>query len=368
MRYLYYCNSAYQILMVLNLHWHRKYASFENIEDYDADLIVLNSFNEAREIAGLISDKAIFNRVMVVDKAFNSGRFHAFQTLADLVSPAYYLMSKYKIRKEEVCNQYSVISVPKYSTITAAIWRLNRKAKLHILEDGAGTYFGSMRLTPDSSMYRKFYKTLNYGRSFYDYEKIYLNDADLFTGSQKEKTVSIPKYDVNYLHEIAELYSEYSNCDDVNRKSIYYFAQFLNNKEINIFIDSLLEYLEGYREEVLYIPHPRHKDEKVYRLDYAAGKQIWELKQLNIENLDKKLLISIHSTACFTPKILFDKEPYVLLFYKLCDDKVTTRNERFDAFVDSFIEKYHDKSKVMIPENVDEFKTMIEQFIKESKN
>ena len=36
MRYLYYCNSAYQLLTIMNLHWHRKNAGFENI---NADVI-----------------------------------------------------------------------------------------------------------------------------------------------------------------------------------------------------------------------------------------------------------------------------------------------------------------------------------------
>lgn len=366
MRYLYYCNSAYQILMILNLHWHRKYAGFENLKDYDADLIILNSFSEAGEIARIIEEKGIFNQVLLIDKAYNSGRFHALNTLFDLVSPAHYLKDKYNISKKDVYNVYTAISVPKYSTVTAAIWRLNKKAALHILEDGVGTYFGSMRLIPDSTLYKRFYKSLNYGRTFNDYERIYLNDASLFTGIKKEKTVSIPKYDQTCLEEVRTMFSDFMDCHDVEDKSIYYFAQFLNNIDINIFIDELLEYLESYREQILYIPHPRHKDEKTYNLDYANKKQIWELKQLNVSDLEKKMLISIHSTACFTPKILFDKEPYVLLFYKLCDDKVTTRNERFDQFIEAFRKNYRNPDKIMIPETLDEFKKSVETFVKEN--
>ena len=63
MRYLYYCNSAYQILTVINLHWHRKYADFENIDHYEGDLIILNSFEEAEEIANLIKSKDIFKNL-----------------------------------------------------------------------------------------------------------------------------------------------------------------------------------------------------------------------------------------------------------------------------------------------------------------
>lgn len=367
MRYLYYCNSAYQILTVLNLHWHRKYAGFENIKDYDADLIVLNSFTDAEEIARKISERNIFHRVILIDKAFNSGKLHAFKTLLDLLSPAFYLKDKYGLEKKDIQNVYAAIAAPKYSTVTAAIWRLNRNAKLHILEDGAGTYFGSLRLTPDSRLNKRFYKTLNYGKTFYDFDAIYVNDKELFTGPQKDRVISIPKYNEENLKTVREIFSDFVDCSDVEGKDVYYFAQFLNNKDINIFIDSLLDYLSNYRKEVLYIPHPRHKDEKTYDLDYANERQIWELKQLNISDLNEKLLISIHSTACFTPKILFDKEPFVLLFYKLCDDKVTTRNDKFDEFIELFKKRYTDQAKIMIPENVDEFKECLERFIEERK-
>ena len=67
MRYLYYCNSAYQILSVINLHWHRKYASFEDIDDYDGDLVILNSFTQAEKIAELIDEKKIFRKVILVN-------------------------------------------------------------------------------------------------------------------------------------------------------------------------------------------------------------------------------------------------------------------------------------------------------------
>ncbi len=364
MRYLYYCNSAYQILTVINLHWQRTHAGFEDIENYEGDLIILNSFKEAKRIRDLIEEAGLFHSVRLIEKAYNFGYFHALQTLTDVIFPAKYLRKKFGIAKKDVKDVYSVITVPKYSTITAALWQLNRKAKLHILEDGVGTYFGSMRLTPDSTLYRKLYRTFNHGRTFHDYEAIYLNDALLFTGKKEDKVVDIPKFDGKCLEMLRGLFGEFADCEDVKGKSVLYFAQFLNNRDINIFIDSLLEEMEQYRKDVLYIPHPRHEDERTYGLDYANQKQIWELKQLKIDDLDEKMLISIHSTACFTPKILFEREPYVMLFYDLCDDVVTTRNDRFDAFVKKFRERYSDPDKIMIPKSREEFMSFLNEFVK----
>ena len=362
MNYLYYCNSAYQILTVMNLHWHRKHAGFEQIKDYDGDLLIQNSFADAAEMKRIIEENGFFRNVYLVDKAFNAGRFHALATLADLLIPSYYLSSKYGLKRREM-NDYAVITAPKYSTLISAIWRLNPKAKLHLYEDGTAAYFGALDLTPESRLYKKYYQTLNYGRSFSDFEHIYLNDGSLFTGTQTEKVVSIPKFDEALLSEIRACFSSYLNGEDTRDKDIFYIAQYLNNRDINIFIDGLLSDLEEYKEHILYIPHPRHQDEKTYNFAYASKKQIWELKQLDIQGLSEKMLIAIHSTACFTPKILFDEEPYLLLFYKLCEDKVTYRDERFDAFVERFIRTYRDPSKILIPESKEELLSYVKEFV-----
>ena len=362
MNYLYYCNSAYQILTVMNLHWHRKYAGFEHIDNYGGDLLIQNSFADAPEMKRILEEHGFFRHVYLVDKAFNAGKFHALATLADLLIPSYYLSSKYGLKKNEM-NDYAVITAPKYSTLISAIWRLNPKAKLHLFEDGTAAYFGALDLLPESRLYKKYYQTLNYGRSFADFEYIYLNDASLFTGTQKEKARSIPKFDETLLNKIREAFSGYLNGEDTRDKDIFYIAQYLNNKEINIFIDGLLSDLEEYKDHILYIPHPRHQDEKTYNFAYANKKQIWELKQLDIEDLSGKMLIAIHSTACFTPKILYDKEPYLLLFYKLCEDKVTYRDERFDEFVERFIKTYRDPSKILIPESKDELLGCVKEFV-----
>ena len=363
MRYLYYCNSAYQILTILNLHWHRKYASFENIDDYDGDLIIMNSFDDAKPIYEILKEKKYFRKVFLVNKAFNSGRFHSLHTLVDLLVPSEYLSDKYGLKRKEIYKNYDVITAPKYSALILAVWRLNAKAKLHLYEDGTGTYFGALDLTPDSGLYKKFFKVLNHQRSFADYEHIYFNDASLFTGDHTERAVSIPRFDHAFLEKLKEDFADYLNGEDCKGKDILYFAQYLNNKDINIFIDGLLEDLERYKEHVLYIPHPRHKDARTYGFDYANKKQIWELKQLDIDDLEDKMLMSIHSTACFTPKILFDKEPYLLLFYKLCDDKVTYRNERFDIFVERFVKTYRDPEKILIPESIEELKSFVDAFV-----
>ena len=135
MRYLYYCNSAYQLLNILNLHYHRKNKGFENIDNYDGDLLMLNTFDYAKEIYEIIKKEKIFSEIRLIEKAFNKGSFHSILTIMDLFSPSFYMKNKYGIGKDEVYNRYDYIVTPKYSTVVDQIWRLNRKAKLQLIED-----------------------------------------------------------------------------------------------------------------------------------------------------------------------------------------------------------------------------------------
>ena len=96
----------------------------------------------------------------------------------------------------------------------------------------------------------------------------------------------------------------------------------------------------------------------------ADSSLIWEFRLLNMDDLNNKLFISIHSTACFSAKMLFDKEPYVILFYKLGDDEVTHVTEEFEQIVMRFKNSYSDPDKVMIPNNIEEFKEAVRTYVK----
>ena len=359
MRYLYYCNSTYQLLNILNLHWHRKNAGFESIDDYKADLMIQNSFEGAPQIAEIIRSENTFESVLLANKVYNSGRFHKLETLSDLVFPLRYMKKKQNISKQEIYHRYDVLCVPKYTTLVDLIWRLNRNAKLHLYEDGIGSYHLNLLFGPRSKLYSKARTLLNYN-SFEDYDYLYLVNKDMYMGKDPEKVVEFPKYDRGYLNRIREIFAPF--CEKYEEKDIYWLSQFLNNEEFNRMLAQILETLADYKEDVLFCQHPRTHMDNVHGFAETDGKQIWELQVLNMNNISKKLFISIHSTACFTAKMLYDEEPYIIMFYRMGDKKVTSVTDNFEESVRRFISSYRDPDKVMLPENLDEFKNCVEKY------
>ena len=52
----------------MNLHWHRKNASFEDVKDYHGDLILLNAFAGAEEIVQILNENHVFDEARVMEK------------------------------------------------------------------------------------------------------------------------------------------------------------------------------------------------------------------------------------------------------------------------------------------------------------
>ena len=359
MRYLYYCNSTYQLLNILNLHWHRQNAAFESIDDYHGDLMIQNSFEGAEQIARIIESESAFDSVLLVNKAYNSGVFHKFETFFDLVFPSFYMKKKHSIRKKDICNRYDVLCVPKYTTLTDLIWRLNRRAKLHLYEDGIGSYHLNLLFGPRSKAYGDVRNLLKYN-SFENYERLYLVNKDMYMGKDPEKVIEFPKFDRAYLKRIRTIFAPFSS--KYIEKDIYWLSQFLNNVEFNKMLATVIESLADYKEYVLFCQHPRTHMENVHQFAETDGKQIWELQVLNMHDVSQKLFISIHSTACFTAKMLYDEEPYIIMFYKMGDKNVTAVTDNFEESVKRFISSYSDPQKVMLPENLDEFKECLKKY------
>lgn len=354
MRYIYYCNSAYQLLNVLNLNWHRKNAGFEKIDNYEADIIMLNAFDGAAEIVDILNEDHVFEHVILIDKKFNTGPLHSVLTLMDAISPSFYIHSKYGKQLSFVKNHYDVICAPKYSSVISQIWRLNRNAELELYEEGIGSYYLSIPFDSGSRSFSIIGK-IRYEKTFYDYKRLYVVNKELYMSDFPERVIEIPAYDNDYLYELKDKFSYFDKLTDKDY-SIFWLSQFLNNVEYNIMVDKVLQELLPYKDEVLFVQHPRKYLENRYDFDEANKKQIWELQLLSMKDVNEKLFISIHSTACFSAKMLFDYEPYLILFYKLGSAEVADITDEFEEIVKIFKDSYSDSDKIMIPETMEELK------------
>lgn len=86
---------------------------------------------------------------------------------------------------------------------------------------------------------------------------------------------------------------------------------------------------------------------------------IFEALYAQLDNPSDKVLVSCASTATLNPKFMFGEEPYVIFTYRLYNNYRQNGVERDDWIANALIEAYEDKSKVMIPNSMQELKDMI---------
>ena len=80
-------------------------------------------------------------------------------------------------------------------------------------------------------------------------------------------------------------------------------------------------------------------------------------------DMKNKTLIALSSTSVFTPKILFNEEPYLVLLYKLFSFKNADGGRR-DRLYSEITAIYRDKEKVFIPESREELYSVLNKIRK----
>lgn len=71
-------------------------------------------------------------------------------------------------------------------------------------------------------------------------------------------------------------------------------------------------------------------------------------------NMNNKVLISIFSTACLSPKRDYDQEPYVIFTYKLYADSFSIDN-KYLTQIDQLNLSYNKKNRVFVPRDIMEY-------------
>lgn len=345
------------MLNALNLNWHRKYAGFENIDNYSADLVILGVFPDADKYGKAITKESVFENVYLISRVKNNGRIHLLKTIYGIINPSYYLKRAGIEEPLKLKEKYDYLVVPKFSNASAAIWQLNKKAKLQLYEDGLALYDGTTErstLVSSNKTYKLLYKAFNYGRDFEEYEKVYLNKKSMYYNTKSEKAIQTPKFDNYYMNSVKEQLS--CRKEMYNNKAIIWFGQPEDPENIEETRKALL----NLKDKVVYKPHPRYGGD-IKDFDIYENSAVWELDMLNIDDINSKCLVTFDSTSVFTPKMLYDFEPYIVLTFNIIKQK---GDEDFKKLLNRFIDTYKDKNRIIIPDSVDELKRSIKRIAK----
>ena len=113
--------------------------------------------------------------------------------------------------------------------------------------------------------------------------------------------------------------------------------------------------------------HPRNTSDICDEFGSIHTLAPWECCINELDDIENRVIISISSTALITPKLMCDKEPYLIVLAKLYAKelkKIYTERNYYDKLIELFEQVkvlYRDSNKVFIPESMDELKTILKQ-------
>ena len=360
MRFAFVCDTPYQVLNTLSMYWH----CYREDKEIQADLFVVDQFAGAKELYEGICKENLFDNVYLLRREEN--RFLP-RGLKRSIRVAYsYWNPKHAIRNqidsvspETFMNRYDVIHASLVKCITSALIKLNPKAVFYLLEDGTGSYFGDLVAMGGGLPYRIFSFIFRSGANAARAKKLYVYDVDSCYGTAADEICALPKISEEFL-QIA--YRIFGIEKQENRNGIIYLSQPFEMKgDIEIQVPLILERIKPWADKTLVRMHPRDFAYEFYSaFEVDDKRQMWELV-ISQTDMDNIILIGNYSTAQITPKVLYDKEPWLIFTYNIMNVFSQEDNEMVAVQIEQMKKNYRSKDRILVPKTFEEFSECLDR-------
>lgn len=327
----------------------------------NADLFIYQEIPNYQEKIKKITKLNLFKNIFVVRKLYdsNSKFVRKIVTFSRGIRFSYFR----KIMCPEVKSEhYLILMVGSYNHISQYFCNSFQHDYLYYIDDGLGSYNGNVHNTNIRPLNKLLMKTLH---KYDEVEKLYVNCLGMCKSKISRSINQIPVSLENDNNCIKSIFEE--EKDAVYKRGDLIYLRY-PEKDVQTHFSKVDECIKKvcskYKDDFIIRRHPRDinspiKDE--YRYDLVNN--FWENVCAN-EIVDTNILIGDYSTAQFTPKVLFNKEPYVVFLFLLFPHSDNYKLEYMEV-VKSLQEVYQDHSKVIIPKNIDDFKLALDGIVAE---
>ncbi|MBR2706491.1 MAG: hypothetical protein IKE74_04535 [Mogibacterium sp.] len=309
-----------------------------------------------------VLQKGIFKDVYYTTSEMLGKHQHLWEISSGLFMPTLYV--RHIFGRGSTGKKYNQVFMSVPTRLNEAIIRSNYCDEVIGYDDGTGSYISNLY---DCSLGRKYElikKVINIPP--HRVAKAYVNNPEIIiqdNGMLHEKLLARELTDEERL-QIKNVFG-YIDDDDLTPyiylnqplKEIMYCQDYMQTEK------KIIEMLaKELGPELSVRMHPRENDKNHYKgLTINDNTQMWEII-CSEESIDDKVLISSFSTAQFTPKLFFNKEPWVVFTikaYKDYCDKQTIINA--EKLIDLLREKYEKKKRVISVNNIAELEKILHE-------
>lgn len=364
--YLFICSSKYAILNSVNLLLNNNDYSNKN-----SDLVVFHRTIDMKELSKNLKNENIFRNVFDFPFINKKGPFYLIKLF---LFPGYFLnkISSNLFSKQVTNNSYDVL-ISQNLLYASLFGRINNEAEIFLIEDGLSSYTTRTTSPIKRSIYFQFANKIIFRNSkLSNIKKQFLYKPTMFSGNKKD-ILRIPEIKPDSYSFYNKLFNYKNNNLYKLNNLVYLGAPFFGLKDLminpkeapenfQIKCNYILNEITNISKKKKFI-YRKHPIENINQLTCKNNfifdniENTWEIECLN-SITEQHIIVSFFSTASFTPKMLFDKEPYLIFLYKTLD------NEFFNAdkLVKDLKSLYKNPEKVIILKDFDMFKNLMVRF------
>lgn len=364
-KHLFICSSQYAILNSINAVLNN--AKYSN---GNSDIVIFHRTDNMKNLSIKIKKSKLFENVY--DFPFIN-KMNSFSLLKLLLFPKFFL-KKLSLNEKliNLTKDYYSVLISQSLLYASLFGRINKNAELYLIEDGLSSYTTRTIDPFKRSVYFRFANKLVFkGALLSNVKKQLLYEPNMYLG-ERNNIIKLPtlKSENNIFYN--KLFGYRDNTLYDSHQFVYLGAPFFGLKDLMVNSndggDNFEERCEiimksaisaTKKTKFIYRQHPIEKiDESYYKNNciFDTHHNMWEIECQNTIT-DNHIIVSFFSTASFTPKMLFGKEPYVIFLYKTLGIEFFNANK----LVNSLQSLYNNPKKIILVEDLDQLKRVIEE-------
>lgn len=349
------CTTPYQLMGAISI------AQSTGIE---SDLYLFGMFPGYDEIAERLKRYNIFREIIPVD----CSRYKSLSLIKSLFQVVNYRKEVESFLPSDISYDVLYISSRAHVKLLMRheLERRNPRMRYVIFEDGLGTYSPESHVLNSSWLRRLVEKLLGWDTFKPSLTVFWASHPELVVLPEKLKGISVEKmpsfrWSDNNRQMLLDVFSVNEVGFIKERVILFDVTRGIYKDDLGVDVDLLDECYQlmsekfGY-ESVINKKHPRSsKRSRVQIKDYHHTGVPVEVLYASMEDLDHRILVGTFSTALFTPKMMFDKEPIVICLFKM----VWPKNTEIPPLYEKLSRMYKNKERIIAPSNMRELKEFL---------
>lgn len=365
MKIAFICDTPYQIVNCINYCYH-----LQDRENAVVDLYLGHQFFGSYELKERLGKENIFQNIYgFEDKNSSNKVIHYFRRMRNILSPRSYLEHIMEDEVDLTRKEYDSIFLSVPTMFAIAFRSLFKAASMNYYDDGLGSYYGNLVDRMNQSPQGRLCHIFGIHLEQMEAKALYVNNTALCKSTMTNDICPLPSMlhcSKDFLELLYRVFSYIPN-PDYDKYRMIYLSQPNDQGDLKMAHQAMqiMKALQPYEKQCMVRPHPRQKELDTGKLFTDKTRGLWELLCAD-QITEDHILLGTFSTAQMIPKLLYQKEPYLIFMYQIEHPMSKTMNySSIEQMIQDLRAVYKHPEKIKVPKDLSELHMDIEGILHE---